>query len=455
MAARRPVVLFLLSGLWLICGTSTFAYADSPLLSGPMLASGNHHDVGIWMQTRRPGPVVLTYWMADSPEEKKTVSQASLSANENIVLMTLTGLRAGTRYRYSIIVGSEPIVSEDALAFSTQPLWRRRADPPSFTVTFGSCAYTNDPETDPPGKSYGGGYGIYETIRKQRPDLMLWLGDNVYLRAHDWSSRAGIFERYRRTRSLKPIQRLLASAFHYAIWDDHDFGPNDSNWSYVHKAHALEAFQRYWPNPSYGMPSIPGVFTQFTWGDVDFFLLDNRYHRSASSAPDGPEKTLLGQAQFTWLVDALSGSRAPFKIVAGGGQFLSPFDRWEGYAQFKTEQRRLIDTIVERRIQGVFFLSGDRHHTELVKVQPKGFYPLYDFTSSPLTSRGATASGEWKSPVRVPGTLVTQKRNFGVLKFAGSAKDRVMTMETRDASGALLWTRTVRAQELTLPKVDD
>ena len=277
----------------------------------------------------------------------------------------------------------------------------------------------------------------------------------MYLRAHDWSSRAGIFARYRRTRSQKPLQKLLASTFHYATWDDHDFGPNDSNWSYVLKNHTLDAFRRYWPNPSAGLPSTPGVFTQFSWGDVDFFLLDNRYYRSASNAPDGPDKKLLGSVQFNWLMDALSASRAPFKVVAGGGQFLSPFDRWEGYAQFKTEQKRLIDTIVQRRIPGVVFLSGDRHHTELVKIKPEGFYPLYDFTSSPLTSRGATASGEWKSPVRVPGTLVTQKRNFGILKFTGPLKDRVLTLETRDNQGALLWTRTIRSQELQIPQVND
>ena len=33
------------------------------------------------------------------------------------------------------------------------------------------------------------------------------------------------------------------------------------------------------------------------------------------------------------------------------------------------------------------FLSGDRHFTELLKVERPGTYPLYEFTSSPLTSR--------------------------------------------------------------------
>ena len=118
---------------------------------------------------------------------------------------------------------------------------------------------------------------------------------------------------------------------------------------------------------------------------LDTDIIDHRL------VPDGHDKTQLGEVQFRWLVDALTSSTANFKVVVGGGQFLSPFDRWEGYAQFAFERDRLLDEIRRRRIEGVIFLSGDRHHSELVRVHPDGLYPLYDFTSSPLTSRGASA----------------------------------------------------------------
>ncbi len=434
-------------GVMLLWSSALFA-ATPELVSGPMLANGNHHDVTIWLRTNMPTGVTIRFWPNGQVGQAR--SEAFVTGGEDKRLLTarLTGLKAGSEYMYTVSLAGVKVEKAYPLKFNTQPIWRRRADPPDFTFAVGSCAYTNDAETEPPGATYGGGYPIYESVLGQSPDVMIWLGDNIYLRPFDWSSRAGIFARYAKTRSLKVVQPLLASAFHYATWDDHDYGPNDSNWSYVHKLDSLAAFKAYWPNPSYGMPGVPGVFTQFTWGDVDVFLLDNRFYRSASSAPDDAKKTMLGEQQLMWLLDALSASRAPFKIVAGGGQFLSPFDRWEGYAQFKTEQQRLIDQIVKRRLSGVVFVSGDRHHTELVKLEPEGFYPLYDFTSSPLTSRGASADGEWESPVRVQGTLVTQKRNFGLLKFSGSAKDRVLTIETRDTAGALLWARTIRANEL-------
>ena len=42
--------------------------------------------------------------------------------------------------------------------------------------------------------------------------------------------------------------------------------------------------------PSYGLPELPGVFGQFTWGDVDFFLTDNRYYRQRQTVHEIGEK---------------------------------------------------------------------------------------------------------------------------------------------------------------------
>ena len=432
------------------------AAPPTPIVAGPMVGYGTHHEVMIWARTRVPDQVAVRYWPADEPTDKKTTPiQKTTGEDGRFAHVRVTELTPGTAYDFEVLVGDppKPVGFDHPLRFQTQVLWHRRADPPPFTVALGSCVYLNDPDYESPKLPlYGGGYAVFESIRAQKPDLMLWLGDNIYLRPTDWSSRGGIFRRYARERTFAPLQALLGAAHHYAIWDDHDYGPNDGDWTYVHKGDALDAFRAYWANPSYGLPDTPGVFGQFTWADVDFFLVDVRSHRTASRAPRTPAKTMLGERQFNWLIDGLTSSKAPFKIVAGGGQFLSPFDHFEGYAQFPHEQQRLLDALVDRGIEGVIFLSGDRHHTELVRVQPNGFYPLYDFTSSPLGSRGAQASKERESAVRVPGTLVYGRRSFGLLRVEGPAKDRVMTLEARDTKGALIWTHQIRAQALRVPK---
>ena len=125
---------------------------------------------------------------------------------------------------------------------------------------------------------------------------------------------------------------------------------------------------------------MPGVFGAFSWGDADFFLLDDRYHRSPDDARETPDKTLLGPRQLAWLLDALTSSHATFKVVVGGGQFLNQYTFFETYAWYPRERERLLAAIGERRIGGVLFLSGDRHHSELLRLPRPEAYPS---TTSP------------------------------------------------------------------------
>ena len=150
---------------------------------------------------------------------------------------------------------------------------------------------------------------------------MLWLGDNVYFREPD-DSRTGIYNRYTHDRALNELQPLLGSVHHYAIWDDHDYGPNNSDRSFIHKDITYQAFQDFWANPSYGIENKGGITTQFRWSDIDFFLMDNRYFRTPQNRKH-IYKEILGKEQVEWLIDALLNSKAPFKIIAIGGQFLN------------------------------------------------------------------------------------------------------------------------------------
>ncbi len=217
---------------------------------------------------------------------------------------------------------------------------------------------------------------------------MLWGGDNLYFQQQDELDPAAMAMRYQRQRTYPPLQKLLTSAPHLAIWDDHDYGPNDADMSYGMKGDSLQLFRRYWTNPSYGLPDVPGIFGRARWGDVDIFLLDDRWYRSANRAKDGPEKTMFGAKQMAWLRNALIHSQAPIKLVVDGSRMSNRANRFEGWNHFATEQRAFADWLQAQRIDGVVFLSGDRHFGEVLKDEtPQGTYPLYEFTSSPLTSR--------------------------------------------------------------------
>ena len=210
---------------------------------------------------------------------------------------------------------------------------------------------------------------------------MLWLGDNVYFREPD-DSRTGVYHRYTHDRSLSELQPLLGSVHHYAIWDDHDYGPNNSDRSFIYKDITLEAFKNFWANPTYGIPENKGITTQFKWADIDFFLMDNRYFRTPQNRKN-IYKEILGNDQVQWLIDALLNSKAPFKVIALGGQFLNSEKIYENHINWEDEHKKILDLISKEKIEGVIFISGDRHFSEVSKMDRYGAYPLYDFTVSP------------------------------------------------------------------------
>ena len=437
------------------------AQADALLQAGPMVGYGTHREVQLWVQTTRPADVQIRYWSlpADTsnpgvipdPDTALTPVQHTTDDGDHIARFTISALEPGNTYRYRLYLNGRRVNRPYPLRFQTQPLWQWRTDPPNLTMALGSCAYINDPTYDRPGDPYGGDYRIFRSIAARNPDLMLWMGDNVYYREVDWATPERMEARYAHTRRTPAMQPLLGHTHNYATWDDHDYGPNNSDRSYRQKGASLRIFKQYWANPNYGRPDVPGVFGKFQWGDVDVFLLDDRYHRSPTPAPRTDDKTMWGEAQRQWLIDALTSSEAPFKLVVNGGQVTTPKAQYETSARFPDEQSLLLKALQERQIEGVVFLSGDRHITELLRRQPEDFYPIYEFTNSPLTAGAGSGSA---NPNRVDGTLVEQ-RNFGTLTVRGPREDRVLTLRTFDADGTRLWERSIRAQALTVPDGTD
>ena len=406
----------------------------------------DYTSVLLWIQTERTGPVAITVTPEAGGESRLFTFDAD-AANDHVLTARVPGLAPGTQYRYRIAAQGE--VREGTVR--TQPYWSRAADAAELTIAIGSCHYLANP--NPAFRGSGGDYGIFDAIAAKRPDMMLWLGDNLYLQPPDLLDPSSMAARYRQVRNFAPMQALLTATSHLAILDDHDFGPNDSDGSYVLKGESLKLFQRYWPNPSYGLPGIAGAFGWARLGDVEFFLLDDRYYRFPNHYPDVPEKTMFGPAQFEWLKQALLSSHARIKVVAGGSQFWNRASRFEGLYQFPQEQRRLADWLLRQKIDGVIFVSGDRHFGELLKIERPGAYPLYEYTSSPLTS-GAVANleaAERDNPDVVPGTL-QGKRQFGLIRVSGPGTDRRLAFEAYDSDGAQLWRHEIKANDLRFPR---
>jgi alkaline phosphatase D len=436
------LILFVFIGL---------SYAQHPnLVSGPMLGYVEMQEALIWVQTQKPAQIFVEYQELNQTTKYRSETITSDKSSFLTGKIVLTNLKPATTYRYDVYIDKAKVSLPYATQFTTQTLWQYRTDPPEFTFALGSCFYVNEAEYDRPGNPYGGDYEIVERIADKKPDFMLWLGDNMYLREADFYSVSRMNHRYSHTRRLPELQRLLATTAHFATWDDHDYGPNNSDRSYSMKEDALTIFNHYWGNPKAGHDGNKGVYFRFQWADVDFFMTDGRYHRAPNTLLQN-DKAYLGKAQMQWLKDGLANSRAPFKVVVFGNQATNTHSPFEAFPAYTSEYNELMTFIEHQGVTGVVFISGDRHHTELLKTESAAQYPLYEFTVSPLTAGAARqlVPEEQNNPLRIDGTL-TNQRNFGLIRVLGKGDERTLVLENYDKEGTLLWEYSIKKTDLNL-----
>jgi len=441
--------------------TTVFAQ-QAKVVSGPMLGYSEHREALIWLQTICCHTVMLQYSPVNQPKQKVEITEYntndSVCDQAWIAKFIPTYLQPGTTYSYKIFLDGKEYKSSVPLKFKTKVLWEYRTDPPDFSFVTGSCNYVNDSLYDRPGVPYGQGTEIFWRMSETKTDFMLWLGDNVYLREADYSSESGIKYRYQHTRSDKNLQKLLATKNNYAIWDDHDYADNNSGKGFELKGNSYKCFKDYWGNKTYG-ENNEGIYSKFSFSDADFMLLDDRWWRDETdlSETENPKKTQLGHQQLQWLFYQLSHSKATFKFVCVGGQFLNENTTSESFNLYKNERQQILDYIIANKISGVIFLSGDRHFTELLqfnKRQTDLGYSIYELTSSPISSKPyeeVLKTEEKDNPMRVKNSLVTLN-NFCTVSVSGKSGQRIVKFACFDKNNTAQWEISLNEDQLKAKK---
>lgn len=333
------------------------------LTHGPLVGSVGPTSAQIWYRTDATRRSLLR--VALSEEELQTAPVVDYGypsyLEDHAETVEVFGLSPDTTYFFDLEVEGERL---GPWSLHTAPATGTAAQ---LSLAFGSCAGDDDQP-------------IFSAVRAWAPDVFLFAGDNHYANSSDL---AGLRQNYRWVRERAARGQLLHEASILAVWDDHDYVGNNTDGTEPGRAIALEAFTEYWANPSYGTDRTPGVFTTYAYGDVDLFLIDDRYYR-------GLDDSITGDAQEQWLLDALSASTATFKLLLSGSQFTleGTGDSW---AVFPAAQTRLREHIANNDIGGVVLLSGDIHRSEfrLLPAAPGG-YPLPELTSSPMARSHST-----------------------------------------------------------------
>lgn len=426
------------SGMAALVGAIPHAWADAigypRALQGPMIGAPGPDSITVWVRASGAFDVVMEY--SSDPDFKtfRTAPKRHAQAEEACcVVLQATGLRPDTTYWYRLKFAGE----YDRF----QPLpHRTRTAPPGaadFRVAFGSCCRL---QYDPDQR-------IWNAVRALEPDMFLWLGDNIYA---DSDQASTLVDLYGRGRVVERLEPLLRSVPQLATWDDHDFGYNDADGQSPFKQQSLHMFRQFWANPAFGEADNPGVYFKQHYGGVDFFVLDGRYHRDPSDAPDVAGKTMLGARQKAWLKRELQASRAPFKVLASGGGWSSAEneDGGDSWGVYLNERNELFDFIRDEGISGVVCISGDSHMGELncIPWSERGGYDIYDFCSSPLAQMPASKNTRQAPEIRIRDTW-TRSVNVGLMRFEMADGQPKLTYTLHDALGEPVWEPLVLTPE--------
>jgi len=368
-------------------------------------------------------------------ESKEVIPNKDFCHKSNCtVKVEFNQLKANTTY--GIHLYKDDVLNKTT-NFTTQPEQKKIED---FTIITGSCGFTPI------------GWGkiifpflnlkIYTAMKQAKADFMLWLGDTVYY------IRDGSLNRKVRRNTLyrqkEKLIQFLESTPQITMWDDHDFGPNNADGSYKNKTTTLSVFNQFWPNPE--PVEKDGIYFKVSQYDVDFFILDNRSYSNRSTDENA---SILGAQQKTWLKDALQQSKANFKIICSGNQFIADYLSDKTFALYPEERQEIFDHLIKHKIEGVFFLTGDRHHTEILKRKVNELYTMFEYSCSPITSwpNAKLNSLRFNKKQRIKGTLIN-KRNFGKLSFVGDKDNRTCIIETIDKKGKQKGKFEIKAKDL-------
>lgn len=306
-------------------------------------------------------------------------------------------------------------------------------------------------------------------MARERADLMLMLGDNVYgdrdgqafisndadlteLReAYGDLARAGEFQAARDTHPMM------------VAWDDHDYGANDAGREFPFKRFAERVHEHFWGLDKLSdVGNWDGTYYARSFGPmgqrVQIIMLDTRFFRSRLTTTDdfgapGKERYLpskdtaqdmLGNEQWTWLQNQLA-QPADIRLIVSSVQVLPTVHGWEAWSTLPTERERLFGMIKQSGAKGIVFVSGDRHTSFLYKDENVLDQSALELTASSLNVSFASESTE-RDTRQIGAGFAAE--NFGEVAIDWAR--RTLSLKLRDNRGALVRQTSVRFDDLGL-----
>lgn len=287
--------------------------------------------------------------LADAKRVAASARQPMPGGGE-VLTFALTGLEPGRAYAYAVARGGEQGPVGQVRTF--------RDGPSAFTVAFASCA------------SSGSNSRIFETIERLAPALMIHMGDFHYrnIKENDPARFLEAFDEVLTSPRQASLYRHVPIAY---MWDDHDYGDNDSDATSRSRPAARAMYDACVPHYPFEAPDSNGTIQQaFSVGRVRFLVTDNRSARTPATQADTLDKSMLGADQRTWLARELEAAASSALLVVWVNSVpwitKASVKREHGWQPWSAERQWLADRIkalgLNRRL---IVLSGDAHMVAL------------------------------------------------------------------------------------------
>jgi alkaline phosphatase D len=333
-----------------------------------MLGHVGPREARIWAKASRQAKLSVRVGQQEDLAGARTVKAPLLKADTGFMgNAVIGGLAPAQRYFYCVLLDGKPAMSRPFPSFVTAP---PEGAAGHVRAAFISCVGDFGYEAAP---------GYADLCTRTNFDVLLLLGDNHYANTNDLARQSAFYADQRRQPGWGALTARVPT---YAIWDDHDYGPDNSDGALPGKEKSLQAFLEHWTNPAAGEPDNPGIYCKLTRGEIDFFLLDVRYHRSPNKATNLAAKTMLGEKQLAWLKRELRASRARIKVLASGSEWQSQGTE-DSWRSFREERDGLFQFIEDKGVKGVVLISGDRHFTAAYHIGGR----WVEITSGPIGSK--------------------------------------------------------------------
>jgi len=311
--------------------------------------------------------------------------------------------------------------------------WSAALAKPEMTVqriAFGSCANQEEPQP------------IWNVISEAKPDLFLFIGDNIYADTEDMTDMA---KKYKRLGSKPEYAKFRTSTPVLAIWDDHDYGINDGGAEFPKKQESKKLMLDFFNEPvDSARRKREGIYTSYYFGPpgkrLQVILLDLRWFRSpltvqkepfAYLPTKDPNATMLGAEQWKWFEAELK-KPADLRLIASSTQFASPEHPWEKWSNYPNDRERMVKLIDDLKLRNLFFISGDMHYGELSAEKTPGGFEIWDLTSSGMNL--FENGSQYKNSNRV--ALHDTSANFGFIEIDWQKDGPSVSLQVRTDKGA-------------------